>query len=1297
MSFVPPEDLHEYRIVRLLGRGAMGAVYLGRDTVLDREVAIKFIDAALPDSAARERFLVEARAIARLQHPNVAAIHRVGEYAGQPYLVTEYVPGRSLADLPLPLPPARVLLIGLDLARGLSAAHRRGVVHRDVKPANAQCNQEGAVKLVDFGIAKILGELPRGENAPIESSDDSIGLKEPPADGATLPPRSTGARPAGEVTLPPTQVAQVPAAETETRGGQTTPLVDQSIQTSGARGLTRTGALLGTPRYMAPEVWRGLEATPRSDIYSVGAVLYELACGRPPHSGATMSELRTLVTTVDAAPLSTLAPEVGPRLAEVIDRCLRRDPEARFAAGDQLALALEELGRGQAPVTGDARAASPYRGLLAFEAEHRQDFFGRAEELGAVVELLREGPLVLIAGDSGAGKSSLCRAGVLPLIEDGALGEGRRFKSVTLYPGRQPLEALRAALTPWLPELRADPALLQRPEDLSRALWARSGGGEGLIVFIDQLEELVTQSGRAEAEAVARIIAHLGARHPGLRLLMTARGDFLTRLAALPELRAVITRSLYLLGPISRAGLRNAIVGPARRGGIGFESEALVEELIASAGASDGSLPLLQFALSKLWEHRDAGRGLIPAAALAAIGGVGGALARHADGVIERLLPAEQRTARRILTSLVTPQLTRAQRAAAELATDERADAPVLEALVRGRLITARKSDEGTTFELAHEALLSGWDTLKRWLTADGERQQRQQRLEAGAAEWARLGKAPDALFRPAQLKEVASVDASQISVRAREFWAASRANARRQRTVRLAALIGLPLAIALAFAGSQVAQRLERSRAVGARLQAAEAAIGEARNKGDAVDKLRQQAFAAYGARDVARGEALFAEAMAQAEQLRAAHAGLERDIESTFLLQARTAEVRGLFARVLFDEIVASERDRPGSSRDELLQRLANFDEDGSWRQALQAPAALGVTSTPPGARVSVQRYQRDSGRLSLLPPSPPGVTPWQAALAPGSYLLTVDSPGRQPVRAPVRLGRGERLSLAIELPAANSIPPGMVYIPAGRFLYGAGEDEVYRRQVLQNVQPQHEVQTGAYLIGRREVTFGDWLEFLRALPAGERKGRLPAVRGYHGELHLEEAPPGTFRLLLRPTQQLFTLAEGERLHYPERDRRAEQDWLGFPVTGIGLPDVAAYLAWLGRSGKLPGARLCTEHEWERAARGADERLYPHGDRLEPDDANFDVTYGRRPLGFGPDEVGSHPATDSPFGVQDLAGNAWEWTTSAVAAAEVVYRGGGWYQGFSNSRSSNRELGEPTMRDLLIGFRVCAPPRSP
>src|SRR5262245_12386417 len=168
----PPAEFEEYRLVRLLGRGTMGEVYLARDSLLDRPVAVKFVQAA-EDPAARARLFDEARAIARLQHPNVVAIYRVAEVAGHPYLVSEYVRGRPLDQLDRPASSRQVLELALDLARGLAAAHRCGVLHRDVKPANAMLTVEGRGKLLDFGLARVVENYQAEEPVapPRERSD----------------------------------------------------------------------------------------------------------------------------------------------------------------------------------------------------------------------------------------------------------------------------------------------------------------------------------------------------------------------------------------------------------------------------------------------------------------------------------------------------------------------------------------------------------------------------------------------------------------------------------------------------------------------------------------------------------------------------------------------------------------------------------------------------------------------------------------------------------------------------------------------------------------------------------------------------------------------------------------------------------------------------------------------------------------------------------------------------------------------------------------------------------------------
>jgi len=292
---------------------------------------------------------------------------------------------------------------------------------------------------------------------------------------------------------------------------------------------------------------------------------------------------------------------------------------------------------------------------------------------------------------------------------------------------------------------------------------------------------------------------------------------------------------------------------------------------------------------------------------------------------------------------------------------------------------------------------------------------------------------------------------------------------------------------------------------------------------------------------------------------------------------------------------------------------------------------------------------------------------------------------------VRLPLRAEAGEPLALDIPLPARGRVPQGFLYVPAGRFGFGFGGDADVRRGFF-NAAPLHEVHTEAFLIGRHEVTFADWLAYLRALPPAERALRMPRARTYRNALELRQRPDGRFELLLQPTTRPYRAVEGEPIRYAERDRRATQDWLRMPVSAISFEDAQAYAAWLSRTGRVPGARLCDEREWERAARGADARPYPGGAALEQDDANFDLTYGRHPSGFGPDAVGSHPASRSPVGADDMAGNVWEFTRSAFAADKPVLRGGSWYQGQLTARSVNREPYEPTARDALIGLRLCA-----
>ena len=284
-----PRRIEEYYILRPIGHGGMGQVFLAVDMRLDRPVAIKLLAVETRD-AARERFLVEARAVARLSHPNVVTIHRVGEIQQRTYLVYEFVRGKSLDLVDKPLPWRRAREVALGLARGLQAAHRAGVLHRDIKPANSILCENGSVKLLDFGLAK-LGDSESDHAAEVARSV----LGEP-----ELAPR-------------PTSVS-----------------------------LTRTGALMGTPLYMAPEAWLGDAPTVRMDLYSLGAVVYELCTGRPLHAGRTIEDIQKAAFSA-ATPLADVVPGIDPEFARAVDGCLARDPAARHASADALVASLERV------------------------------------------------------------------------------------------------------------------------------------------------------------------------------------------------------------------------------------------------------------------------------------------------------------------------------------------------------------------------------------------------------------------------------------------------------------------------------------------------------------------------------------------------------------------------------------------------------------------------------------------------------------------------------------------------------------------------------------------------------------------------------------------------------------------------------------------------------------------------------------------------------------------------------------------------------------------------------------------
>jgi serine/threonine protein kinase len=277
----PGERVEHYEVVKSLGRGGMGEVFLARDTKLGRKVAIKVIERSfLGDADAIARFAQEARAMARVTHPNIVTIHTVGEHAGMPYVAMEYVEGVTLDEYALGRPSmVDIVEIVTAIAEALASAHRRGVVHRDLKPANVIISNEGRARVLDFGLAQM---------GDVENAD----------------------------TFAPTFVQADDPFTIETSHG-------------------------GTPRYMAPEQWSKERSTPGTDVWALGVMLYELATGKYPFEARDMVELARAVCFGDPN-LDRDDDSVPPGVVELARQCMQKDAESRPSV-DELIKALAAL------------------------------------------------------------------------------------------------------------------------------------------------------------------------------------------------------------------------------------------------------------------------------------------------------------------------------------------------------------------------------------------------------------------------------------------------------------------------------------------------------------------------------------------------------------------------------------------------------------------------------------------------------------------------------------------------------------------------------------------------------------------------------------------------------------------------------------------------------------------------------------------------------------------------------------------------------------------------------------------
>ena len=424
--------LGPYEILAPIGAGGMGEVYRARDARLGREVALKVLpDGVASDAGRLARFDLEARTVASLNHPNIVTLFSVEDAHGTRFLTMELVEGQSLVDHLAPggLPVARVVELGVALADALTAAHEKGVVHRDLKPANVMLTREGRVKVLDFGLAKLA------------ASDSGVDLTQ----AATL-----------------------------------------------ALPLTSAGEVIGTVPYMAPEQIRGEAADPRTDVFALGIILYELSAGRRPFAGATAGVISSAILRDTPPALTRVRADVPSDLDRIVSRCLEKDPRARFQTALDVSNELRRIRPGRDAPTVVRMPPTPITPLL-----------GREESLTSAAARIRGGArLFTITGYGGTGKTRFSIELFRRLAPD--------------YPGGAAFVSL-ASVTEVAEVLPTVATALDIAEAHGRsALDALCTviGDRRMLLALDNLEQVLEAAGD---------IATLVSRCPSLQVLATSR------------------------------------------------------------------------------------------------------------------------------------------------------------------------------------------------------------------------------------------------------------------------------------------------------------------------------------------------------------------------------------------------------------------------------------------------------------------------------------------------------------------------------------------------------------------------------------------------------------------------------------------------------------------------------------------------------------------------------------------------------------------------------------------------------